>query len=260
MSTLLLAVFLLASAAPARLAQDRPKNPREGDPVAIRTGTALFQARCASCHGIDARGVVGPDLTTLWASGATDERLFRTVRRGIPGTDMPSSTGTDTEIWAVLAYLRSLAKTVADEDQHGNAENGERLFWASCGGCHRVNGRGGHLGPDLSRIGSSRSRATLVREIRDASASIAAGYRPVTVVLGNGERIRGAKKSEDAFSILIMDVHERLQGYLKADVKEVVNEGRSLMPDFGVERLNDGDLDDLLRFLGNLRGSEVDRR
>jgi putative heme-binding domain-containing protein len=260
MSTLLLAVFLLASATPARLAQDRPENPREGDPVAIRAGTALFQARCASCHGIDARGVVGPDLTTLWASGATDERLFRTIRRGVPGTDMPSSAATDAELWAVLAYLRSLAKTVAAEDQHGNAANGERLFWVSCGGCHRVNGRGGHLGPDLSRIGSSRSRATLVREIRDASASIAPGYRPVTVVLGDGQRIRGAKKSEDAFSILIMDVHERLQGYLKADVKEVVNESRSLMPDFGVERMNDGDLDDLLRFLGNLRGSEVDRR
>src|ERR1700722_10795286 len=99
MSILLLAVFLLASVAPARLAQDRPKNPREGDPVAIRAGTALFQARCASCHGIDARGVVGPDLTTLWASGATDERLFRTIRRGVPGTDMPSSAATDAEIW-----------------------------------------------------------------------------------------------------------------------------------------------------------------
>jgi mono/diheme cytochrome c family protein len=172
MSILLLAVFLLASAVPARLAQDRPENPRQGDPVAIRAGTTFFQARCASCHGIDARGVVGPDLTTLWASDATDERLFRTIRRGVHGSDMPSSAAPDTEIWAVLAYLRSLAKAVATEDQHGNAENGEWLFWASCGGCHRVNGRGEHLGPDLSRIGSSRSRATLVREIRDASASI----------------------------------------------------------------------------------------
>jgi cytochrome c oxidase cbb3-type subunit III len=258
MSALLLAVVLVAGR--VGLAQDGARNPREGDAAAIRAGTALFQTRCASCHGIDARGVVGPDLTTLWASGATDERLFQTIRRGVPGTDMPSSSATDPELWAMLAYVRSLGKEAPVEDQRGNAENGERLFWASCGGCHRVNGRGGHLGPDLSRIGASRARATLMREIRDASASIAEGYRPVTVVLGNGQRIRGAKKSEDAFSILIMDAHERLQGYLKADLREVVNESRSLMPDFGVDRLSDRDLDDLLRFLGNLRGSEVDRR
>jgi putative heme-binding domain-containing protein len=161
---------------------------------------------------------------------------------------------------ALLAYVGSLGQTAPGEVQRGNAGSGEQLFWASCGGCHRVNGRGGHLGPDLSRIGASRPRATLVREIRDASASIAEGYRPVTVVLGDGQRIRGAKKSEDAFSILIMDAHERLQGYLKADLREVVNESRSLMPDFDVDRLNDADLDDLLRFLGNLRGSEVVRR
>ena len=46
----------------------------------------------------------------------------------------------------------------------GNADNGERLFRAKCASCHRVNGRGGRLGPDLSRIGVARARDVLVRQ------------------------------------------------------------------------------------------------
>ena len=72
--------------------------------------------------------------------------------------------------------------------------------------------------------------------IRTASDSIPAGYRPVTLVTKDGRKIRGVMKSEDAFSIRIMDSQERLQGYLKATLKEVIREEGSLMPDFGPER------------------------
>jgi hypothetical protein len=46
-----------------------------------------------------------------------------------------------------VGYLRSLNGTGAAELPRGNAANGERIFWASCGTCHTVNGRGGPLGP-----------------------------------------------------------------------------------------------------------------
>jgi putative heme-binding domain-containing protein len=252
-----LAVFVLSGG--IALAQDAVRNPLEGDANAIRTGTALFQSGCSDCHGIDAKGVLGPDLTTLFASGASGQRLFRTIRDGVPGSQMPSSSTADDQIWAILAYLRTLTTTVPMTAAIGNAANGERIFWASCGSCHRVNGRGGHLGPDLSQIGSSRSRETLVRDIREANASIVPGYKPVTLVTSDGRRIRGLRKGEDAFSIRIMDTREQLQGYSKADLREVIDDARSLMPDFAVERLSDRDLDDLLRFLGTLRASEAGR-
>lgn len=252
-----LAVFALVAG--SALAQESARNPLQGDATAILNGTALFQSGCSDCHGIDAKGVLGPDLTTLWASGASDQRVFQTIRRGVPGSQMPSSSIADDQIWAILAYLRTLTTTVPIAPSSGNAANGERIFWASCGGCHRVNGRGGYLGPDLSQIGSSRSRETLVRDIRDASASIVPGYRPVTLVTPDGRRIRGLRKSEDAFSIRIMDSRENLQGYSKAGLKEVINDARSLMPDFPEDRLNDRDLDDLVRFLGTLRAPDAGR-
>ncbi len=156
-------------------------------------------------------------------------------------------------------YLKSLNTTVPPDTSAGDPANGEQIFWKSCGGCHRVNGRGGHLGPDLSRVGSSRPRDALSREIRVASTTIVPGYQAVTLVTADGQRVRGARKSEDAFSIQIMDLRERLQGYDKATLREVVYENRSLMPDFGPDRLNDRDLGDLLRYLGTLRGADAGR-
>jgi cytochrome c oxidase cbb3-type subunit III len=228
------------------------KNPRDGDPAAIQAGAALFRERCADCHGADAKGVRGPDLTRLWTTGTSDERVFQSVRSGVPGSIMPSSPAPDDELWAIVAYLRNIS-TAKPEESSGNVANGERIFAASCASCHRVNSRGGRLGPDLSRIAASQSNQALTRAIRDASASFTTGYEPVTLVTRDGQKIRGTRKGEDAFSIQIMDTRERLQGYLKASLREVIHEKESLMPDFGPERLSDPELSDLLAFLSTFR-------
>ena len=244
------------------LAAQPPTNPRAGDPEAIRFGMGSFRGRCANCHGMDARGGRGPDLLTILASGASDERLFQTVKRGVPGTEMPpagASTSED-EIWATLAYLRTLALPGLTESATGNAENGQQIFDANCSSCHRVEDRGGRLGPNLSRIGSARSRAALTREIRTPSDFLVPGYEPVTLVTSEGQRVTGAIKNEDTFSIQIMDTGERLQGHLKSGLREIIKDERSLMPAFGPDRLNDAQLNDLLSYLGTLRGRASTRR
>ena len=68
------------------------------------------------------------------------------------------------------------------------------------------------------------------------------------------------KKNEDEFSIQIMDTRERLQGFLKANLTELTMEKQSLMPVYGPERLNDRDMDDLLRYMSGLRGTVTVRR
>jgi putative heme-binding domain-containing protein len=263
-------------AAGVTFAQDRaPGTPPDADQAAVRTGGALFRERCAECHGSDAKGVTGHDLTRLWTSGATDERVFQTIRSGVPNTIMPSSSAPDEELRSVVRYLRSLndaaiAGPATPEISRGSAgtgigtgtgaraadlNHGEAVFWTTCGSCHAVNGRGGRLGPDFTRMGPAQSQEALIRAIRAPTASMAAGYQPVTLVTREGQRIRGAMKSEDAFSIQIMDTHEQLQGYLKARLREVIREPASLMPAFGPDRLTDRDLDDLVAFLGTRRGS-----
>ena len=244
------------------LAQDTPaknpaaNNPHLGNPQSIRSGMALYRTRCADCHGLDAGGYRGPDLTAVLAGGATDERLFQTIRKGVPGTEMPSSTEPDDDLLMIIAYLRKIG-TVAPETSTGSVENGTRLFAAQCASCHRVAGRGGRVGPDLTRIGIARSRAALVREIRTPSEFIPPAFETVTVVTKDGQRVRGVKKNEDSFSIQIMDTRERLQGYLKSNLQDLTYEKTSLMPVFTTGRLSDSDLNDLVGYLSTLRGADV---
>lgn len=235
-------------------------NPHLGDKASIRSGMALYRVRCGDCHGLDASGYRGPDLVAVLGGGATDEGLFQTIRKGVPGTEMPSSNAPDDDLLIIIAYLRNLGTVAPPESPIGNVESGERLFASQCSSCHRVAGRGGRLGPDLTRIGAARSRAALVREILTPSEWVPSAYETVTVVTKDGQRIRGTKKNEDVFSIQVMDVRERIQGYLKSDLQEVIYEKSSLMPAYGPGRLNESELNDLVGYLNTLRGADVSVR
>ena len=245
-----------------RLPENLPtKNPLEGDPEAIRAGMGQYRGRCADCHGIDARGVRGPDLTQVWANGRTDDGLFRTLRMGVPGTEMPAvrpDRTTDEDIWRMLAYLRTLAAPAPSDPITGNAQNGERLFRVHCASCHRADGRGGRFGPDLSRVGTSRARSMLTRQIRGAVEEFASGYEPVTLTTAGGRQVHGVKKNEDLFSVQIMDSSERIQGYLREDLKQVTNEKKSAMPAFDIDRLSQSDLEDVLAYLATMRGAKTE--
>jgi putative heme-binding domain-containing protein len=246
---------LLVAAAMTISAQDRATTASAADADALRRGSLMFRARCAGCHGLDGKGISGPDLTQALAAGLSDDRFFRIVRNG-QGTEMPRFTSeqtSDQQVREILVHLRTLTAGGAAAPARGNAANGSKLFEARCAACHAVGGRGGRLGPDLSRIGALRSSAALTGKVRNPNRSFVAGYRPVTIVLGDGRRIRGVAKNEDAFSIQVMDATERLHGFRKSDVREVVHEPRSLMPVFDAAALSDPDLTDLVAYLSTLR-------
>jgi mono/diheme cytochrome c family protein len=104
----------------------------------VKEGASLFRANCSPCHGLSARGGGrGPDLTSgRWTHGSTDAAIFRTITSGVPGTEMPANGFEDSEVWAIIAYLRSLAPP------HramicGDPANGEKIFFGSarCSNC-----------------------------------------------------------------------------------------------------------------------------
>jgi len=251
-----LGALLVAQAPQAR--HPAASNRHLGNRESIRGGMALYRVRCADCHGLDATGYRGPDLVAALGGGLPDERLFDTIRKGVPGTEMPAASPidvSDDDILQLISYLKSIGSVTAAERPIGNAANGERIFNQQCTSCHRVAGRGGRLGPDLSRIGVQRSQAALTREIRTPSEWIGPTFEAVTIVTKDGQRIRGVKKAEDVFTIQIMDTAERVQGYRKSDLQEVIYEKTSLMPEYPPSRLSDSDVTDLVGYLGSLRGA-----
>jgi len=264
----LFAGSLFAWAAPRQ--ENPPSNPVAGNPAAIREGDSLFRANCSPCHGLSAKGGGrGPDLSAnRWAHGSSDADIFRTITQGVSGTEMPANGFEDSEVWAIIAYLRSL--TPPKQAVSGDRVKGEKIFSGSggCSQCHMVKGHGGLLGPDLSRVGASRSDSYLIDSIREPSKDLSDGlfdpnnhtgvlpliYDTVTVVTADGRRITGVAKNEDTFSVQLLDTGQDLQFFLKKDIKEVIHERKSLMPPYSEQMLSAVALQDLLAYLESLRG------
>jgi putative heme-binding domain-containing protein len=247
----------------AQGAQTQPEaqsNPLAGDAKAIEGGRNIYRGRCGVCHGIDARGYRGSDLTSGdWVHGGGDVQLFRTIKNGITGTEMPGNGNmSEEEVWMVIAYLRTLSAPGSAAPERGDAARGEQIYWArdkgNCGQCHMIGARGGRLGPNLTRIGAARSVAALEREIRQPGEVIPVGFETITVVTRDGKKLRGLRKNEDTFSVQMMTGDEELRTFLKRDIADVIAEPeRSLMPAYGPERLSDAELTDLVRYLRTLR-------
>jgi len=265
------AFFLEARVPSPQATQEKPaSNPLAADASAIKEGGSLFRSNCSPCHGLGAHGGGrGPDLTSgRWTHGSSDSDIFRTISQGVPGTQMPANGFEDSETWAIVAYLRSLAPATHSK-MPGDPAKGEKLFTGAvgCSTCHMVNGRGGRLGPDLSRVGASRSIASLAESIREPDKELSDGmvdpnnhyglplvYDTVTVVLKNGDKFTGVAKNEDTFSIQLLDTNQELHLLQKRDLREVRHERKSLMPAYSEQTISPAELQDLLAYLENLRG------
>ena len=253
---------------PNLLGQDQ--NPLANDPKASKLGEFQFRSNCAFCHGLGARGGGrGPDLTRAQKRhGNSDADLFRTINEGVPGTAMPPNGATqqgvgmtDTEIWQVIAYIRSV-QVKAPAQPLGDATHGKQLFFgtAACSTCHMIAGKGGRLGPDLTTTGSARATDYLVDSVRYPSRRLAQGiseamkefsqeYETVKVETADGQKFTGVVLNEDHFTLQMMDLREQLHLFERDKLRSYEKSRESLMPAYDQKMLSDKDLQDILAFL-----------
>jgi putative heme-binding domain-containing protein len=243
-----LAVLILA----ASLAAQTPvRNPRTS-PEDIALGAKTFRSHCAPCHGMHAEGGRGPNLASgRFYHGSSDANLLTNITEGIPGTEMPSLFYMEDRVWQVIAYIRSL-NAVAGRPP-GDAARGAALFRSKgCIGCHRVNGEGGGLGPDLTQIGKMRSVEHLRQSILDPSADVQPRYWVASFNDAAGKPGDGFVMNEDTYSVQLMDMNQQLHSYEKAALHDYKVEKVSKMPSYK-DSLTGEPLDDLVAYLASLR-------
>ncbi len=231
--------------------QGRTENPfTSAEDVAA--GQTSFRSRCASCHGFDATGNRGPDLTRgVFRHGSSDRALFLNILNGISGTGMPSVRLSDKEMWQIVAYVRSLSRR--GEPVAGDPVAGHQVYdRAACVRCHWIDGEGGRLGPDLTSVGWRRSAVHLRASILDPDDDIDADYRQVTVRPSGGGAVRGILLNEDAYSIQLLDNLERLRSFAKTDLAGIDRGTASLMPGFE-GRFSAEDVTNLVAYLASLK-------
>ena len=126
MRAFLIAVVLTSGTVLAIAAQGNPdaaklKNPVAATPESLAAGKQVYQRYCAVCHGINATGGSGsdisppaPDLTTSTLKhGSSDGEIFFVIKNGVPPDLNMEPWGErikENDIWNVVNYLRSLTK------------------------------------------------------------------------------------------------------------------------------------------------------
>ncbi|MBB5396893.1 cbb3-type cytochrome c oxidase N-terminal domain-containing protein [Mucilaginibacter sp. AK015] len=81
------------------------------DPAVLASGKAIFKQTCAPCHGDDAQGNVGPNLTDdYWLHGGKINDIFKTIKYGVSAKGMPSweKQLSPKQIADVANYIKSL--------------------------------------------------------------------------------------------------------------------------------------------------------
>tara|TARA_B100001063_G_C16402553_1_gene375536 strand:- start:228 stop:596 length:369 start_codon:yes stop_codon:yes gene_type:complete len=115
-----------------------------------------------------------------------------------------------------------------------------------------VNGQGGRLGPDLSRVGENQTPEDLLQSMLDPDAAVAPRWWTIQVAGRDGEVREGFRMNEDSFSLRIMDIDANLWSFQKRDIESYERSEQSTMPGYG-RALSDNELDDLVAYLFSLR-------
>jgi putative heme-binding domain-containing protein len=168
----------------------------------------------------------------------------------------------------------------------GDWEHGRELFTGTalnCAKCHRIRGKGGLTGPDLSNL-IHRDARSVERDIREPSATLHPDYMTYLAELKNGDSLTGFIRSksrtgslpvpergassprspgepetntagrlaarptlEDA--VVLFDADGKDTVVLRTDLRNLHPTGQSLMPTGLLDALKPDDVRDLLTFL-----------
>ena len=229
-------------------------------PAEIERGEQVYFSNCSNCHGPEGDAVSGVNLGSgRFRKANSDEDLMNIIRNGIPGTPMPPGNYSEAQAHMIVAYLRSMVNKSPSSrgaGLTGDAVRGKALFQGTgqCGQCHRVDGNGGFLGPDLSEIGMVRRAAALETSILDPSAEVRADNRAVRAVRKDGTAVVGRLLNQDTYSLQLIDTSGKLLSLSKDDLREFDIMKTSAMPSFK-DNLTSQQVADLVAYLTSLRGA-----
>ncbi|MFK7769173.1 MAG: PVC-type heme-binding CxxCH protein [Mariniblastus sp.] len=136
----------------------------------------------------------------------------------------------------------------------GRNDIGSKVFYekteVSCVRCHKVDGTGGAVGPELSGIGLTRDRQYLLEAIVHPNKVIAEGFSQVKVFTDEGKMHLGIikKETEDLLVLLDADGNEIV---VEKDTIDDQQQGKSSMPADLIKQLSKKEVRDLVEFLSN---------
>lgn len=134
----------------------------------------------------------------------------------------------------------------------GDAVRGFQVFRspkAACSACHQIGYVGGNVGPELSKIGATRTRRDLLEAILFPSVRLAQSYQAQRVVTEDGQIYNGLVRNETAREFELFLAVDKTVRIDKSDITERKPSSVSIMPAGLDQSLTPQELADLIAML-----------
>jgi putative heme-binding domain-containing protein len=153
------------------------------------------------------------------------------------------------ERWTVATLLHALERAQGG----GDPERGQRVFTtALCYRCHRFQGQGGMVGPDLTGATRRFNTADLLEAIVEPSRVISDQYRGSQLALRDGRVLAGKPRDISGNTLLLMRDPLNPADLVmvpRDQIEEISWSGVSLMPDRLLDTFTGAEVKDLIAFL-----------
>ena len=128
-----------------------------------------------------------------------------------------------------------------------DTSQGRLVFDKVCSSCHRLYGRGGAIGPDLTGAGR-QNLDYLLGNIVDPSAVVTADFRMSVIALEDGRVLNGIVRSKTDRTLVLQTAKEQLT-LDRGDIETVEASTASLMPEGVLQPLSADQVRDLFAYL-----------
>jgi putative membrane-bound dehydrogenase-like protein len=256
------------------------KGKRQSSPLAEAAVRALPRVENASQRLAEL--ITAPDYPPglrraalrTFAQGNGGHRVLEMARAGTLPEDLKTEATTvlnghpNRDIRNMAAQVLPLPRTATGRPlpplnellvRPGQADHGRAVFFRTgtngCGSCHRVQGQGQWIGPDLSTIGTKYGKDELLRSILNPSEAVGYSFRAQVVALNDGRVLTGLAVEDGPDRLVLKTAEGQRITIRPGDIEDRKTSDLSLMPEGLAQTMSDQDLVDLLAFLSVLRQS-----
>lgn len=133
-------------------------------------------------------------------------------------------------------------------EMKGDAERGKQLFVKTCAACHKIQGVGNDIGPNLAAM-KARGPEAILLNVLDPNREVNPQYLNYSVLTSDGRQLTGIIAAETATSITLRRADNATDTVLRIDIEQLKSTGMSLMPEGMEKQIDQQSMADLLEFL-----------
>ncbi|MGB7345339.1 MAG: PVC-type heme-binding CxxCH protein [Pirellulaceae bacterium] len=130
----------------------------------------------------------------------------------------------------------------------GDVDRGQAVFKKNCAACHKVDGLGNELGPNLAAMKNRGAKAILVN-VLDPSREVNPQYLNYVALSTDGRTLSGMITSETANSITLSRGEGATDTILRSEIETLQSTGVSIMPEGLEDAIDKQSMADLIAYL-----------